>query len=151
MLKKLLFLGAFLLPTLGMAASDTDLSEPESSSAIESTESGGYYGDYRRGPGCDDDYRRVYPPRHPPRYPAPYPPRYPNQNPKKLCKQFKKDFYGCTRDPRARSACYWDYNDNKCRPAAKRTRCSRIRNPRSCEQRRGCFYDFRFRSCRDRR
>ena len=90
MLKKLLFLGAFLLPTLGMAASDTDLSEPESSSAIESTESGGYYGDYRRGPGCDDDYRRVYPPHHPPRYPAPYPPRYPIQNPKNCVNSLKE-------------------------------------------------------------
>ncbi len=151
MLKKLLLLGAFLLPTLSIAASEANLSEPESSSAIESTESGGYYGDYRYGPGYGDDYRRVYPPRHPPRYPAPYPPRYPNKSPRKLCKQFKRDFYGCTRNPRARRACYWDYNDNKCRPAAKRTRCSRVRDPRSCEQRRGCFYDYRFRNCRDRR
>lgn len=143
MLKKLLLLGAFLLPTLSLAASDENLSEPESSSQIESLEYDFDYGDYRRGPGCDNDYRRVYPPH--------YPPRNPVRSPKKLCKQFKKDFYGCTRDPRARRLCRWDYKDNKCRQANKKTRCSRIRDARSCDQSRGCFYDYRYRSCRDRR
>ena len=144
MLEKILLVGVFIMTTL--SANANELEEPVVSSKLSAMqESADTY-----APGCDDSYRGVYPPHYPPHYPPQFPRPRPPQNSKKFCKQFKKDFYACTRDPRARSLCYWDYNDNKCRERFRQTRCTRIRDPRSCERKRGCFFDYYRRSCRDR-